>query len=148
VMVAVDPATEENGCLQVLQGSHKMGRINHVLTGDQAGADMEYVEPAMDRFPLAHCRLSPGDAVFFHPNLLHCSAANRSDNARWALICCYNTKRNSPFKESHHPAYTPLHKVDDSQIIEVGQDHTKRTSVEYANLDSDDRSAKSLPENQ
>ncbi len=148
VMIAVDPATEENGCLQVLQGSHKMGRINHALTGDQAGADMEYVEPAMDRFPLAHCRLSPGDAVFFHPNLLHCSAANRSDNARWALICCYNTKRNSPFKESHHPAYTPLHKVDDSQIIEVGQDHTKRTSVEYANLDSDDRSAKSLAENQ
>jgi ectoine hydroxylase len=148
VMIAVDPATEENGCLQVLQGSHKVGRINHVLTGDQAGADMEYVRAAMERFPLVHCRLSPGDAVFFHPNLLHCSAANRSDKARWALICCYNTKRNNPFKESHHPAYTPLHKVDDSQILEIGRDHARRASVEYANLDSDDRSAKSLAEKQ
>ena len=29
VMIAVDDATEENGCLQLLKGSHKMGRVNH-----------------------------------------------------------------------------------------------------------------------
>ena len=46
VMIAVDKATEENGCLQVLKGSHKMGRINHILSGDQAGAELEHVEEA------------------------------------------------------------------------------------------------------
>ena len=45
-MIAVDKATEENGCLQVLKGSHKMGRINHILSGDQAGADLEHGEEA------------------------------------------------------------------------------------------------------
>ena len=49
VMVAVDKATEENGCMQVLKGSHKLGRINHILSGDQAGADMERVEEAKRR---------------------------------------------------------------------------------------------------
>src|SRR5690348_8348780 len=34
--IAVDPATRENGCLQVIEGSHDLGRIDHVLTGDQA----------------------------------------------------------------------------------------------------------------
>ena len=40
VMIAVDKATVENGCMQVIRSSHKLGRVNHVLTGDQAGADM------------------------------------------------------------------------------------------------------------
>ena len=44
--IAVDPATRENGCMQVLKGSHHMGRVDHVLTGDQAGADMERVREA------------------------------------------------------------------------------------------------------
>src|SRR6185436_4083363 len=37
-MIAVDPATKENGCLQVLRGSHRMGRIDHGKAGDQTGA--------------------------------------------------------------------------------------------------------------
>ena len=41
VMIAVDPATKENGCLQILAGSHHMGRLNHVTTGQQAGAEKE-----------------------------------------------------------------------------------------------------------
>ena len=144
VMIAVDGATQENGCLQVLKGSHRMGRVNHVLTGDQAGADMSYVEAAQKVLDLVHCEMSPGDGLFFHPNLLHCSAANRSAHPRWALICCYNARHNNPFKESHHPAYTKLHKVDDGMIVTVGRDDARRSAVEFANLDSDDRSAKSL----
>ena len=31
--IAVDRATKENGCLQVIKGSHELGRIEHVLTG-------------------------------------------------------------------------------------------------------------------
>lgn len=146
VMIAVDEATRENGCLQVLRGSHRIGRINHILTGEQAGADMEYVEEAQKRLELVHCEMKPGDALFFHSNTLHCSAANTSDQARWALICCYNTKSNNPFKESHHPAYTPLEKVDDSKVLEVGRDDAKRSNVEFANLVDDDQSARSLSE--
>ena len=44
VSIAVDRATRENGCLQVLKGSHLAGRVDHVLTGDQAGADLERVK--------------------------------------------------------------------------------------------------------
>ena len=41
VFIPVDKSTKENGCLKVLDGSHTMGRINHILEGDQAGADPE-----------------------------------------------------------------------------------------------------------
>ncbi|QGY47477.1 phytanoyl-CoA dioxygenase family protein [Maribellus comscasis] len=119
VYIAVDAATKENGCLQVLKGSHKMGRVNHVLTGDQAGADLERVEEIKKRLELIYVELEKGDAVFFHSNLLHRSDRNNSENPRWAMICCYNTKTNNPYKESHHPRYTKLEKVPDSAILET-----------------------------
>ena len=33
--------------LQILRGSHKAGRINHVKVGEQVGADVERVEMLM-----------------------------------------------------------------------------------------------------
>lgn len=120
VFIAVDPCTVENGCLQVIKGSHHCGRINHVLTGDQAGADKERVEEILKRFPLVQVTMDPGDALFFHSNLLHRSDQNKSDKPRWAMICCYNAARNDPYKESHHPRYTPLKVVPDSAIKAVG----------------------------
>lgn len=120
VTIAIDPATKENGCLQVLKASHWMGRLEHGLTGQQAGADMERVNEAVKRLELVYCELAPGDALFFHCNLLHRSDRNQSAMPRWSLICCYNAARNDPYKDSHHPRYTPLHKVDDSAIKAVG----------------------------
>ena len=120
VFIAVDPCTVANGCLQVIPGSHRLGRIDHVLTGDQAGADLERVEKVLERLPLVHVEMAPGDALFFHPNLLHRSDRNTSADPRWSMICCYNARSNDPYKESHHPRYTPLAKVDDAAIREVG----------------------------
>jgi hypothetical protein len=146
VMIAVDKATEENGCMQVLKGSHKLGRINHVLSGDQAGADMERVEEAKKRLELVHSIMEPGDALFFHSNTLHASAANNSDHPRWAMICCYNAASNDPYKESHHPRYTKLNKVDDDQILLVENDHAESSQTSFADLKADDQSASSLLE--
>lgn len=110
-LIAVDRATVENGCLQVLVGSHLLGRVEHGKTGDQTGADMEVVAAATERMELVHVEANPGDALFFHCNLLHRSDQNFSENPRWSLICCYNAARNDPYKESRHPRYTPLSKV-------------------------------------
>ncbi|MGA3034350.1 MAG: phytanoyl-CoA dioxygenase family protein [Terracidiphilus sp.] len=119
--IAIDPATKENGCLQVIRGSHELGRIEHVLTGDQAGADPARVQEILNRLELVYVEMEPGDALFFHANLLHRSDQNRSEHPRWGMICCYNAARNDPYKESHHPRYTPLIKVPDSEIRKAGQ---------------------------
>ena len=118
--IAVDRATKENGCLQVIKGSHELGRIEHVLTGDQAGADQARVEEILKRLDLVYVEMEPGDVLYFHANLLHRSDQNRSENPRWSMICCYNAARNDPYKESHHPRYTPLVKVPDSEIMSSG----------------------------
>jgi hypothetical protein len=143
--IAVDPATKENGCLQVIEGSHELGRIDHVLTGDQAGADKARVEEILKRLPLVYVEMEPGDALFFHSNLLHRSDQNRSANPRWSMICCYNAARNDPYKESHHPRYTPLVKVPDSAIREAGLKRFADSKADVAWLDEkEDQSARSL----
>jgi ectoine hydroxylase len=137
VMIAVDAATVENGCLEVLKGSHRMGRINHILSGEQAGADLERVAEAEKRLERVNCEMEPGDAIFFHANTLHCSGPNHSEHPRWAMICCYNSATNNPYKESHHPSYTKLHKVEDSEILRVALSEPGAGQVEFANLEED-----------
>ena len=143
--IAVDRATRENGCLQVVRGSHHLGRIDHVLTGDQAGADSERVREVLNRLEIVHVEMDPGDTLFFLCNLLHRSDQNRSEQPRWSMICCYNAARNDPYKESHHPRYTPLHKVRDAMIKETGLRRFADTQAEVAWLEaSKDRSARNL----
>jgi ectoine hydroxylase len=147
VFIAVDRATRENGCLQVLKASHLAGRVDHILTGGQAGADMDRVNELAKRLELVYVEMEPGDALFFDSNLLHRSDQNSSEHPRWSLICCYNAARNNPYKESHHPRYTPLSKVDDSMIREVGSRRFTGGSSDVAWLDPDkDVSAASLAE--
>ncbi len=129
-MIAIDRATQENGCLQVLRGSQAIGRIDHGKTGEQTGADLERVDVACQRFELVHVELEPGDAVFFHANLLHRSDQNRSEHPRWALICCYNTRRNDPYQASRHPGYSPLEVWPDSRVLQTGHAQQSRQVAE------------------
>jgi ectoine hydroxylase-related dioxygenase (phytanoyl-CoA dioxygenase family) len=145
VFIAVDPCTRENGCMQVIPHSQDLGRIDHVLTGDQAGADRERVDEILKRMPLVHVEMAPGDALFFHANLLHRSDQNRSENPRWSMICCYNAARNDPYKESHHPRYTPLVKVPDAAIREAGLRRFADSTSDVAWLQEEkDQSARAL----
>ena len=121
LMIALDRTAPENGCLQVLRGSHLLGRIEHkLLDGQQVGADLYRVEQALLHLQRVYVEMEPGDGLFFHCNTLHRSDQNRSEQRRWTLIMCYNAARNNPYLEHHHPRYTPLHKVPDSAIKQAG----------------------------
>lgn len=121
VMVALDANTRDNGCLQVLRGSHLMGRIDHgLLDGQQVGANLKRVEQALKAMEIVYAEMAPGDGLFFHCNTLHRSDQNRSPERRWTVLFCYNAARNNPYLEHHHPQYTPLEKVPDVAIKEAG----------------------------
>ncbi len=121
VMIAVDRATKENGCLQVIKGSHRMGRVNHETTGEQSGADQGRVDDALRLMELVYCEMDSGDAVFFHCNTLHSSDQNNSDHPRWAMVCCYSRIGNDSPRDPLHPEpLSPIKIVPDSAIREAG----------------------------
>ena len=123
-MIAVDRASRENGCLQVLKGSHKLGRIEHGKSGDQTGADMERVRLAERELERVYCEMEPGTVLFFHSNLLHRSDPNESDYSRWALICCYSAASNPTFQAAAKSAhYEALERWNAEQVEVAAREH-------------------------
>ena len=45
------------------------------------------------------------------------------ENPRWSLICCYNTRRNNPYKEipGGHPSYSYLERWPDERVKEMAR---------------------------
>ncbi len=117
VMVAITDANKENGCLQVIKGSHKMGRIEHGFAGEQVGASQHYVDLALKTMELVYVEIKAGDALFFHSNLLHRSEANLSDKPRWSLISVYNRSENIPYNEPSQSSTVPLQAVPDEALM-------------------------------
>ncbi|HEY4876454.1 MAG TPA: phytanoyl-CoA dioxygenase family protein [Puia sp.] len=118
VMVAITDANKENGCLQVIKGTHKMGRIEHGFSGEQVGASQHYVNLALKTQEIIYVEIKAGDALFFHSNLLHRSEANLSDNSRWSLISCYNRSSNVPYNEPSKSSTVPIEAVPDEALLE------------------------------
>ena len=116
----LDCSSEGNGCLKVLKGTHKVGRISHdsVSETDQQ-ADLERIALLEKRHETVYITAEPGDALFFHCNLLHSSARNDSNYSRRTLIVCFNIKSNSPYnKKIAHAIYSPLKVLPSDSIME------------------------------
>jgi ectoine hydroxylase-related dioxygenase (phytanoyl-CoA dioxygenase family) len=126
VMIALTPANKENGCLQVIKESHKIGRVNHGYAGEQVGADMVMVDNALKSMELVYAELEPGDAMFFHSNLLHRSEANLSDFPRWSIISCYSLQSNLAYNEKSTSWKTPVEVVPNDAVLEwTAEDRVK-----------------------
>ena len=110
---ALDPATRENGAVQVIPGSHVYGLINpsHLsgfLAEDQV---TKWCEP--DK--IVHLTCEPGETILLHNQLLHASDVNKTDIARRAFSVCYmdartevvdlETVRKNGFAETFSPAF-------------------------------------------
>ena len=120
-MIALDRTDVENGCLKLVKGSHKLGRLDHVqLTEEQNGADPKHMTRILETHEVVDCVLDPGDVVVFHGNTLHRSDQNRSDKRRWTLLCCYNAVSNDTVTKDDDCYYVPLDKVEDNAIKATG----------------------------
>jgi len=119
VMIALTEANKANGCLQVIKGSHKLGRVNHGFAGEQVGADMVMVENALKTMDHVYVEIQPGDALFFHSNLLHRSEANTSDRPRWSIISCYNSLSNPAYNDESTSWREPVQIVPDNALMDA-----------------------------
>jgi len=80
VWMAIDPSTRENGCIEVLPGSHKKGHVEHYR-----GEDYMIHEELVDKDAVVYAEMAPGDVLFFNVLTLHASAPNNSEKGR---LCC------------------------------------------------------------
>jgi ectoine hydroxylase len=114
--VAMDTCTVQNGCMTVLKGSQKLGRLEHQTVDGQVNADPERVALVEATHERVSCTMSPGDALFFHANTLHASAPNSSLHPRWTLVCCFCCRKNTGAQEVPFLETWP-----DSMVLESGR---------------------------
>ena len=84
IWLALDPATRDNGCVQVIPGSHHLGLLSergHTITAEQ---EAEHCSPAQREL----LELQPGEAVLLHNWVLHASGTNPSGTSRRAFSVC------------------------------------------------------------
>ena len=93
-MVAVDDATTENGCLEVVSGAHE-----HLLPTDDVGCIRDDVVASMTWTPAP---VSAGDTLWFHSRTPHRSGPNRSDRPRRALYPTYNARAEGDLRARYY----------------------------------------------
>ena len=81
VWYAIDKATKENGCIQVIPGSHKKGLVDHF------GPELQFkLEDHYKPSDIVYAEMNPGDVLFFDVLTFHYSDANLSKNDRLSAI--------------------------------------------------------------
>ena len=81
--LALTPATELSGCMRMVPGSHKNGRMKHDNTDDESNVLFrgQSVSGVAEEQAVM-CPLQPGEASFHHGWTLHASMSNRSNDRR------------------------------------------------------------------
>ncbi|WP_135548912.1 phytanoyl-CoA dioxygenase family protein [Paenibacillus cymbidii] len=89
VWIALDEATEQNGCLRIIPGSHKTV-VSHAKHADsREGFSSRLQQEDIDESKAVAIPAKVGTAVIFHDLTIHASYPNVSGKDRWALISTY-----------------------------------------------------------
>jgi hypothetical protein len=101
VWIALDDATEDNGCLKLVPGSHG-GEMAHANVQSQQGFGNRILD--VDETTAVSAPVEAGGAVIFHDLTLHASHPNRTGADRWAVITTYRDATASEPEEMAWPA--------------------------------------------
>jgi phytanoyl-CoA hydroxylase len=85
--VALDECTRENGCLQMVPGSHKGGLVSHVK--DEGAIHPHLPSGTVDERQSRYVEMRAGSGVFFTGTTWHYSAPNASEQRRLGIVCVY-----------------------------------------------------------
>ena len=93
VMIAIDPHTEESGCVQVVRGSHRSQQLLPLPVDrpvvQETSARTALAQWGLDAGDCVPLLLEPGDVGLWLPHTVHASGPNRSERDRRAYTNGY-----------------------------------------------------------
>jgi len=98
--MALDDATEDNGCMRFVPGSHKHGVVEHKRLEDFRVEDHDFDYASEVAVPL-----KAGGCSFHHSLILHRTDANTSPERRIGLTVAYMSSRSKYVGQEEQPEY-------------------------------------------
>lgn len=97
--LALGPEHEENGCLWLVPGSHRMELRREQYDDDRffradIGENREILKAKVA------AELDEGDVLFFHCRLLHAAGRNRTARTKFAAVFTYHAADNHPLPDT------------------------------------------------
>jgi len=116
VIIALDDATNENGCLEIASGLHRQGLFadEWATIADDDAAKMTFKEVPMNS----------GDAIFFHSFTPHGSGPNLSSRPRRMMSFAFNRASAGDHRVGHYAEkreiYPPDFERDPTKVYKSG----------------------------
>lgn len=90
VWVAITDATEENGCMVCVPGSHKQDVSMHCPGNTFSSAEIFIPDELIDQKTVTPMPVKKGGVVLLHQLTEHASLENKSEQIRWSFDLRYN----------------------------------------------------------
>lgn len=135
--LALSPASKHSGCMRMVPGSHKHGKIEHSDSTDTSNVLFrgQTVEGVAE-YKAVYCPLRPGEASFHHGWTLHASMPNCSNDRRIGL----NVQYIDP------SARQTLHDLDSATLVRGADQYQHYRADTFANGVMEDDAVRSHAE--
>jgi len=107
--------TAENGCLQVLRGSHRHGLVAHNLNLPGSKGSRGIVAADLPSDDIITAEMDVGDALLTTERLVHRSLPNRSDTVRWSVDTRY-CQIGLPTGRANVPGFVARSRQDPAKV--------------------------------
>jgi len=107
VWLALGPERKENGCLQLVPGSHRETYPATSFDGQKFfRSDLPENQEVLQNRVFAE--LNPGDVLFFHARTLHAATRNYSQQTKFSVVLTYRAADNPPLPGTRSAASPEL----------------------------------------
>ncbi|XP_078066492.1 putative alpha-ketoglutarate-dependent hypophosphite dioxygenase [Mustelus asterias] len=120
VWLALDDVDEENGVLQVIPGSHKLGLLEHgtsANSGNMLTSNQEIPKHLVEAEKATQCPLKAGQISIHDGLTVHFSEPNLSDRRRCGFVIRYVPTTAYPVDDSDRPRSFP------ATVLVAGEDN-------------------------
>ena len=111
--IALGHEHPENGCLQVIPGSHKLSLDRSRLDAELFfRADLPENQPLIARKEFV--ALNPGDVLFFHCRTLHAASRNSTTEIKFSVVFTFRSADNPPLPKTRSASLPELMLLTDA----------------------------------
>jgi len=119
------PARVENGCMQFVPGTHKLGVVPHVRKTHYLEIAGEHLQPRLTQ--AVDIEVDPGDVILFHNLLFHQGLPNKTNTIRWSLDWRYQDATQPTLRQ--HNGHIARSRKNPSSAVQSAEQWAKLSFV-------------------